>query len=248
MMRSRHASSSATAEKCGARATHAGSSAATAGRCCCSASCTLSLPRAIASVSASTSASRSTPSSPMIASNARSSASASRARAAKWPSQARSQARARIWGGKRGCDLGDHSHASTSSAAAAVTCASSTRPSTALRLPGSDQLSACDGHSAPTRLPASHARASAIGVAWQSRRASLQRRGSSRVANTSAPSRSRARVRASGATGQKCSGETQSDVSSMKSRMPQSTNSATEASWSTSIVSSSPPDSASGTL
>mmetsp|Transcript_14722 Transcript_14722/g.47792 ORF Transcript_14722/g.47792 Transcript_14722/m.47792 type:complete len:205 (-) Transcript_14722:1121-1735(-) len=150
--------------------------------------------------------------------------------------------------GRGKCDLGDHSHASTSSAAAAVTCASSTRPSTALRLPGSDQLSACDGHSAPTRLPASHARASAIGVAWQSRRASLQRRGSSRVANTSAPSRSRARVRASGATGQKCSGETQSDVSSMKSRMPQSTNSATEASWSTSIVSSSPPDSASGTL
>ena len=62
--------------------------------------------------------------------------------------------------------------------------------------------------------------------------------------HVSAPSRSRARVRASGATGQKCSGETQSDVSSMKSRMPQSTNSATEASWSTSIVSSSPPDSA----
>ena len=82
---------------------------------------------------------------------------------------------------------GHRSRASTSSAAAAVTCASSTRPSTALRLPGSDQLSACDGHSAPTRLPASHARASAIGVAWQSRRASLQRRGSSRVANTSAP-------------------------------------------------------------
>ena len=57
--------------------------------------------------------------------------------------------------------------------------------------------------------------------------------------HVSAPSRSRARVRASGATGQKCSGETQSDVSSMKSRMT----SATEASWSTSIVSSSPPDS-----